>query len=156
MGVHFFCWKNAKLGGGGGSEGGLEKDHTFSGFFLCTLPLRYLESKKGTTDTQIYLYFRRVKYFLRELPRKEALTNLEMDWLQFLHMVQRILPYGGQWAKTQTVHQKCGNSEKNTITSTTMFSDSEKVQKVEQIKSHKWTPEKAFTSTRKLGWTHLR
>ena len=117
--------------------------------------LRYLESKKGTTDTQIYLYFRRVKYFLRELPRKEALTNLEMDWLQFLHMVQRILPYGGQWAKTQTV-QKCGNSEKNTITSTKMFSDSEKVQKVEQIKSHKWILEKAFTSTRKLGWTHLR
>ena len=30
MGVNFF-WKNAKLGGGG-AEGGLAKDHTFSGF----------------------------------------------------------------------------------------------------------------------------
>ena len=32
-GGKFFFWKNAKLGGEG-SEGGLAKDHTFSGFFF--------------------------------------------------------------------------------------------------------------------------
>ena len=32
MGVNFFVWKNDQTGGG--SEGGLAKDHTFSGFFF--------------------------------------------------------------------------------------------------------------------------
>ena len=35
MGVNFFVRKNDQTGGrGGGSEGGLAKDHTFSRFFF--------------------------------------------------------------------------------------------------------------------------
>ena len=34
MGVNFFRVKNDQTGGGGGSEGGLAKDHTFSRFFF--------------------------------------------------------------------------------------------------------------------------
>ena len=37
MGVNFLFGKNAKPGGGG-SEGGLAKDHTFSGFILAPFP----------------------------------------------------------------------------------------------------------------------
>ena len=37
MGVNFFPQKKTKRGGG--SEGGLVKDHTFPAFFFCTLPL---------------------------------------------------------------------------------------------------------------------
>ena len=40
MGVNFFRKKDQT--GGGGSEGGLVKDHTFPAFFFCTLPLYIL------------------------------------------------------------------------------------------------------------------
>ena len=36
MGVNFFLEKRPNPGGG--SEGGLVKDHTFAAFFFCTLP----------------------------------------------------------------------------------------------------------------------
>ena len=39
MGVNFFRVKNDQTGGGGGAEGGLAKDPTFSRFFFWTLPL---------------------------------------------------------------------------------------------------------------------
>ena len=34
----FFFQKSAPGGGGGGAEGGLAKDHTFSGFFFLSFP----------------------------------------------------------------------------------------------------------------------
>ena len=53
MGKFFSCKKDQTRGGGGGGEGGLAKDHTFSVFFLCTLPLVGSDSKLEPTKKQI-------------------------------------------------------------------------------------------------------
>ena len=56
MGVNFLFGKNAKPGGGGGgSEGGLAKDQTFSGFFLQPSLIRPSNSFTKMEDFSSYL-----------------------------------------------------------------------------------------------------
>ena len=53
MGVNFFPQKKTKPGGGGGSEGGLVKDHTFAAFFSAPFP------KFNGAQSEIYYPLRR-------------------------------------------------------------------------------------------------